>query len=57
MDEDVPCPNKGCRGGKVHYIVGFDIFWEKCPTCGGLGSVKRHVPDYIIEPKPQHCRY
>lgn len=43
MYELVPCPNQGCRGGKVHYLVGFDIFWDDCPICGGSGSVKRGV--------------
>jgi hypothetical protein len=47
MDELIPCPNQGCRGGKVHFLVGFDIFWDDCPTCNGLGSVKRAVPDNI----------
>jgi hypothetical protein len=49
MYEYVPCPNPGCRGGKIHSIVGFDIFWIVCPICGGLGSIKRSVPDYVIE--------
>jgi len=47
MNETVPCPNQGCRAGKVHYLVGFDIFWDDCPTCGGLGSIKRDVSDDI----------
>jgi hypothetical protein len=49
MYENVPCPNSGCRGGKIHSIVGFDIFWNVCPICGGWGSIKRSVPDYVIE--------
>ncbi len=47
MNETVPCPNQGCRSGKVHYLVGFDIFWDDCPTCGGLGSIKRDISDDI----------
>jgi hypothetical protein len=49
MNKMVHCPNQGCRCGKVHYLVGFDIFWNDCPICGGLGSIKRSVPDYVIE--------
>jgi len=44
-----PCPNQGCRGGKIHSLVGFDIFWDDCPICGGLGSVKRSFPDKETE--------
>jgi hypothetical protein len=50
MYENIPCPNQGCKGGKIHFIVGFDIFWDDCPTCGGWGSIKRQVPDCVIEP-------
>jgi hypothetical protein len=49
MNKIVHCSNKGCRGGKVHYLVGFDIFWNDCPICDGLGSNKRNDPDYVIE--------
>ena len=49
MYENVSCPNQGCRGGKVHCIVGFDIFWNDCPVCGGSGSVRRPVPEVNIE--------
>jgi hypothetical protein len=49
MNKIVPCPNKGCRGGKVHYFIGFDIIWDDCPICDGWGSVKRDVPDNVIE--------
>ena len=45
MYDNVPCPNQGCKGGKTHSIVGFDIFWNDCPICGGSGSIKSHVPD------------
>jgi hypothetical protein len=41
----LPCPNQGCKDGKVHSIVGFDIFWNNCPICDGLGSIKRREPD------------
>ena len=47
MDELMPCPNQGCRCGKIHCLVGFDFFWNDCPTCAGLGSVKRCVPENI----------
>jgi excinuclease UvrABC ATPase subunit len=49
MNESIHCPNQGCRGGKVHYLVGFDILWDDCPICRGSGSVKRRVPDKVIE--------
>jgi len=49
MNKMVHCPNQGCRCGKVHYFVGFDIFWNDCPICGGWGSIKRSVPDNVIE--------
>ena len=49
MNKRVHCPNQGCRCGKVHCLVGFDIFWNDCPICDGLGSIKRSVPDYEIE--------
>jgi len=35
MNTIVPCPHQGCRGGKVHCLVGFDIFWNDCPMCDG----------------------
>ena len=41
MSELMPCPHQGCKSGKVHCLVGFDIFWNDCPMCEGLGYVKR----------------
>ncbi|MDD1700966.1 MAG: hypothetical protein LUQ04_09280 [Methanoregula sp.] len=55
MFELVPCPNQGCRGGKVHSLVGFDIFWDDCPTCDGFGAVRIRVPDDAIEHQDQKC--
>jgi hypothetical protein len=26
MNMRLPCPNQGCKGGKVYCLVGFDIF-------------------------------
>jgi hypothetical protein len=49
MCEEVPCPYPGCSGGKIHALVGFDIFWNVCPICGGSGSIKRSIPKYVIE--------
>ena len=49
MNKTLPCPNQRCKCGKVHYLVGFDIFWNDCPICDGLGSVKRPVLDNVIE--------
>jgi hypothetical protein len=49
MYEDVPCPNPGCSSGKIHALVGFDIFWNVCPMCGGLGSIRRSAPNYVPE--------
>jgi DnaJ-class molecular chaperone len=42
MYELVPCPNQKCRGGRIHYHVGCDI-WNECPTCNGSGFIKRGV--------------
>ncbi len=28
MPEFIPCPNKGCKNGKIHLFVDFDIFWS-----------------------------
>jgi len=49
MNMIIPCPNQGCRCGKVHYLVGFDIFWNDCPVCYGLGAVRKRVPDDVPE--------
>jgi|WetSurMetagenome_2_1015567.scaffolds.fasta_scaffold63809_2 hypothetical protein len=49
MYEDIPCPNPGCSSGKIHALVGFDIFWNVCPICSGLGSIRRSVPNYVPE--------
>ncbi len=48
-----PCPHQGCRGGKIHALVGFDIFWDDCPTCGGSGFVRKSYPDTETEPHHQ----
>ena len=48
-DTYMKCPNQGCRNGKVHCLVGWDFFWNDCPVCGGLGSVKRGFSDTIME--------
>ena len=55
MYMNVPCPNQGCKSGKIHSIIGFDIFWNDCPVCGGSGSIEKQVPDYVIE--NQYRRY
>ena len=47
MFKSVPCPHPGCDGGKVHSLVGFDIFCDDCPTCDGLGTVTRRVSDVV----------
>jgi hypothetical protein len=52
MNKIVPCPNQGCRGGKVHYFVDFEIIWDDCPICDGSGTVRKSVPDTVIE-----CEY
>ena len=57
MYVNVPCPNHGCRRGKIHTIVGYDIFWSDCPVCGVLGVIKRQVPDYISELQHQRRRF
>ena len=57
MYVNVPCPNQGCRRGKIHTIIGYDIFWNDCPVCGGLGVIKRQVPDYISELQHQRRRH
>jgi excinuclease UvrABC ATPase subunit len=51
MYELVLCPHQGCEGGKVHSIVGFDIFCDDCPRCDGLGIIKRRVPENILDHK------
>ncbi len=48
----VPCPHRGCKGGKVHCLLGFDIFWNDCPVCEGSGNVKRRSPEINIETRP-----
>jgi hypothetical protein len=45
MNKMVACPHQGCRAGKVHYFVDFEIIWDDCPICDGLGSVQRYIPD------------
>jgi hypothetical protein len=52
MNKIVPCPNQGCRGGKVHYFVDFEIIWDDCPICDGSGTVRKGVPETVIE-----CEY
>jgi hypothetical protein len=49
MPEFVPCPNQGCRDGKIHLFVGFDIFWNDCPICGGSGFIVKSIPDISIK--------
>lgn len=52
MSELMPCPHQGCKSGKVHCLVGFDIFWNDCPMCKGSGYVKRPGSDINIETRP-----
>ena len=40
MYELVPCPR--CRKGRIHYLVGYDV-WTDCPSCGGSGVIKTGV--------------
>ncbi len=49
MSELMPCPHQGCKSGKVHCFVGFDIFWNDCPMCEGSGYIKRPGSDINIE--------
>jgi hypothetical protein len=53
MIERVPvkCPNPKCRNGRVPDYVGFAVFSDPCPTCGGNGfvMVTRTVPDVTTE--------
>ncbi len=49
MSELMPCPHQGCKSGKVHCLVGFDIFWNDCPMCEGSGYIKRPGSDISIE--------
>jgi len=49
MSELIPCPHQGCKSGKVHCLVGFDIFWNDCPMCKGSGYVKRPGSDINIK--------
>jgi hypothetical protein len=49
MFDLVPCPHQGCDGGKVHSLVGFDIFCDDCPTCEGMGTVKGCVFDLVTD--------
>jgi hypothetical protein len=49
MPEFVPCPNQGCRNGKIHLVVGFDIFWSNCPICRGSGFIVKSVSQTSIE--------
>jgi hypothetical protein len=45
----MPCPHQGCKSGKVHCLIGFDIFWNDCPVCEGSGYIERQDPDINIE--------
>jgi hypothetical protein len=50
MYELVPCPNQKCRGGRIHYRVGCDI-WNECPTCNGSGSSNEELSSVRTIPK------
>jgi hypothetical protein len=56
MNNMVPCPNQGCREGKVHLFVGYDIFWIDCPICMGAGFIIKSVPEISIENPKCLCK-
>jgi hypothetical protein len=43
MPEFEPCPNQGCKDGKIHLFIGFDIFWCNCPICRGSGFIVKSI--------------
>jgi hypothetical protein len=56
MNTMIPCPNQGCRDGKVHLFVGYDIFWIDCPVCRGSGLIVKSFPEIGIENSKCLCK-